>query len=218
MKKHSLLITVLFLLIACGKKENTPNKPMVPEVKEPPVKEMPKQYTVKATKIFVDVETTMGVISVELYPDKAPITVSNFLKYVDNNRYDDGYFFRVLDAENQKSEKIKIEVVQARVKDDSNDFPPIKLETTKNTGLRHKHGTISMARLEPDTATNSFFITINDQPDLDFGGQRNPDGQGFAAFGQVIKGMDVVTQIQNQKEEDTTLIKPVIIKTVKRVK
>ena len=83
--------------------------------------------------------------------------------------------------------------------------PPIKIETTKATSLLHKNGTISMARSEPNSATSSFFICINDQPELDFGGKRNSDGQGFAAFGQVTKGMDVVLKIQSQKSENQYL-------------
>src|SRR5258708_9982450 len=76
------------------------------------------------------------------------------------------------------------------------EFPAIKLERTRDTKLAHKNGTISMARDGPDTATSDFFICIGDQPSLDHGGKRNPDGQGFAAFGSVINGMDVVKRIQ----------------------
>ena len=89
--------------------------------------------------------------------------------------------------------------------------PAIALERTSETGLRHRDGTISMARLTPDSAVSDFFICINDQPDLDFGGQRNPDGQGFAAFGQVVAGMDVVRTIQGQPSNGQTLDPLVII-------
>ena len=79
---------------------------------------------------------------------------------------------------------------------DEEDWAPIPLEPTSVTGLAHVDGTISMARAEPDTATSDFFLCLGDQPSLDFGGARNPDGQGFAAFGRVIIGMDVVEAIQ----------------------
>ena len=85
------------------------------------------------------------------------------------------------------------------------EFPPIKLERTRDTKLSHKDGTISMARDGPDTATSDFFICIGDQPELDFGGKRNPDRQGFAAFGRVVKGMDVVKKIQAAKATGQTL-------------
>ena len=114
---------------------------------------------------------------------------------------------------------MKIEVIQAGINPDKekDEFKPIKLERTKDTGLKHKDGTISMARDGPDTATSDFFICIGDQPELDFGGKRNPDGQGFAAFGQVVKGMDVVKKIQKSTAEKQMLKPPVkIIKIVRK--
>jgi peptidyl-prolyl cis-trans isomerase A (cyclophilin A) len=74
-----------------------------------------------------------------------------------------------------------------------------------------------MARGEPNTATNHFFICVNTQPSLDFGGKRNPDGFGFAAFGKVIEGLEIVKKIQNRENEDQSLLKPVIIKNIKRI-
>jgi peptidyl-prolyl cis-trans isomerase A (cyclophilin A) len=146
----------------------------------------------------VIIKTEMGNIEAEVDTIHAPITSANFLRYVDLGFYRFGRFHRTVRADNQPNDKVKIAVVQAgldslRVK----DFPPIKLERTKVTGLKHKDGTLSMARDGPDTATSDFFICIGDQPALDFGGKRNPDGQGFAAFGRVVLGMDVVRKIQN---------------------
>src|SRR4029077_11970565 len=94
--------------------------------------------------------------------------------------------------------KVKIEVIQAGVNPAKakEDFAPIKLERTRDTGLRHQDGTLSMARDGPDTATADFFVCIGAQPELDFGGQRNPDGQGFAAFGRVTKGLEIVKRTQ----------------------
>ena len=164
-----------------------------------------------------EIQTSMGNIIIELYQDKAPITVSNFLKYVDNGLYDNSSFFRVCTPQNEADREIKIEVIQGGDVDEENSSPPIKMETTELTGIKHLNGTISMARMEPDTATSQFFICINDQPELDYKGKRNPDGQGFAAFGKVTKGMDVVLEIQKQKDEGQYLLEPILIKTIKKI-
>ena len=142
------------------------------------------------------IKTALGNITIELYPSKAPVTVANFLKYVDAHLYDSSSFFRAVTLNNQPNNAVKIEVIQGGNIDSLKEFPPIKMETTEQTGLLHKDGIISMARSAPASATSSFFICINDQPALDYGGKRNPDGQGFAAFGKVIKGMEVVKKIQ----------------------
>ncbi|MBT5765569.1 MAG: peptidylprolyl isomerase [Kordiimonadaceae bacterium] len=153
--------------------------------------------------IKVKLETTMGDIHIDLYADKAPITVNNFLKYIDNGLMNDGAFYRVVHMQNQEQNDIKIEVIQGGISGNSDiaRYDPIPLERTSDTGLKHLDGTISMARGAPDTAGSEFFICINDQPSLDFGGMRNPDGQGFAAFGMVTKGMDVVRAIQSVKTD-----------------
>ena len=157
------------------------------------------------------IKTEQGNITVELYPAKAPITVANFLKYVDAHLYDSSSFFRAVTLNNQPKDSIKIEVIQGGDLDSAKDFAAIPLETTNTTGLLHKDGTISMARGKPATATSSFFICINDQPSLDFEGKRNRDGQGFAAFGKVIKGMDVVKKIQQLYPEQGQYFKPKLI-------
>ena len=154
------------------------------------------------------IKTKLGDITVELYPAKAPITVANFLKYVDAHLYDSSSFFRSVTLNKQPKDSIKIEVIQGGDIDSVKDFAPIPLETTKQTGLLHKNGIISMARGKPATATSSFFICINNQPALDYGGMRNKDGQGFAAFGKVIKGMDVVKKIQQLYPEQGQYFKP----------
>ena len=153
--------------------------------------------------VKVKLETTMGDIHIDLYADKAPITVNNFLKYIDNGLMNDGAFYRVVHMQNQEQNDIKIEVIQGGISGNSDiaRYDPIPLERTSDTGLKHLDGTISMTRGAPDTAGSEFFICINDQPSLDFGGMRNPDGQGFAAFGMVTKGMDVVRAIQSVKTD-----------------
>ena len=92
------------------------------------------------------------------------------------------------------------------------------LERTTETGVSHRDGTISMARDGPDTATSDFFICIGDQPELDFGGKRNPDGQGFAAFGRVVRGMDVVRQIQTARARGQLLTPPIEIVAIARAR
>jgi len=162
--------------------------------------------------------TSLGYVELELYPDKAPITVANFLEYVDGGLYSNSSFFRVCTPQNEADRDIKIEVIQGGNVEEEKCFQPIKLETTKQTGLLHKNGTISMARDTPNSATCSFFICINDQPELDFAGKRNPDGQGFAAFGQVTKGMDVVLEIQEGKNKDQSLLEPIKIISIERIR
>jgi peptidyl-prolyl cis-trans isomerase A (cyclophilin A) len=149
--------------------------------------------------VMVILETEKGTIEIEVNLPKAPITAENFLKYVDGGFYDGGRFTRTVRPDTENRTDFPIQVVQATVSPAraSGALPAIALERTNVTGLLHKNGVISMARGNAaDTATNQFFICIGDQPVLDFGGKRNADGQGFAAFGRVIIGMDVVEAIQ----------------------
>ncbi|WP_217362486.1 peptidylprolyl isomerase [Flavobacterium sp. M31R6] len=161
-------------------------------------------------KEVCNITTSLGEITVELYPEKAPITVANFLKYVDAHLYDNCSFFRAVTLNNQPKDSIKIEVIQGGEIDSTKVFAPIPLETTKQTGISHKNGTLSMARDKPNSATTNFFICINDQPSLDYAGKRNKDGQGFAAFGSVIKGMEIVKKIQRLHPEQDQYFKPEI--------
>ena len=169
--------------------------------------------------VRVLIETDAGDIEVELDSAKAPKTVANFLKYVDGKFYDGGRVHRTVTPNNQPDNKVKIEVVQAGINPDKTkaEFPAIKLERTSITKLAHKDGTISMARDGPDTATSDFFICIGNQPELNFGGKRNPDGQGFAAFGKVVKGMDVVKKIQKSAAEGQSLKPPIKIVKIGRL-
>ena len=172
----------------------------------------------RETIIPISMETELGPIQLELYPDRAPITVSNFLRYVDENRYKDFHFYRVVHMENQPDNDVKIEVIQGGLGFDKHpmELPTIVHETTDKTGIRHLNGTLSMARLEPGTASSEIFICINDQPELDYSGKRNPDGQGFAAFGKVISGMDVIRKIQLLPETKQMLDKVVKVNSIQR--
>jgi peptidyl-prolyl cis-trans isomerase A (cyclophilin A) len=143
------------------------------------------------------IKTECGDMTLELYPDQAPITVENFLAYIRKGVYKDSSFYRQVTPLNQPDNPIPISVIQGGIgmEDDPRKRIPIALETTQQTGLRHLDGTISMSRFAPGTSNSEFFICIGDQPELDFGGRRNADGQGFSAFGRVIEGMDVAKKI-----------------------
>jgi peptidyl-prolyl cis-trans isomerase A (cyclophilin A) len=171
-------------------------------------------------QVPIVIETEAGVIAVTLEDKRAPITTANFLHYVDAGHYEGGIFHRTVKTspDNQPQNSIKIDVIQGGVNPErkSQSLAAIALERTSNTGLRHRDGTISMARSGPDTATSDFFLCIGDQPSLDFGGLRNPDAQGFAAFGRVTRGMDVVRKIQKSPADGQRLNPPIRILRIRR--
>jgi peptidyl-prolyl cis-trans isomerase A (cyclophilin A) len=143
-------------------------------------------------------ETEKGTIEVEVDAARAPATAANFLKYVDAGFYDGGSVNRSVRPDNTVRHDVEIQVIQFQIDPARRreQFPPIALERTSVTGLKHVDGALSMARTGPDTATASFSIVIGDQPEMDFRGRRNADGQGFAVFGRVIRGIEVVRAIQ----------------------
>jgi peptidyl-prolyl cis-trans isomerase A (cyclophilin A) len=163
--------------------------------------------------------TALGDIDLELYTEAAPVTASAFLAIVDSGSYAGASFYRVVRPDNQPASKEKIEVIQGGLERSGLPMTSacIAHETTEETGLRHLDGTLSMARDEPGSASSEIFICIGDQPSLDFGGMRNPDGQGFAAFGRVVAGMDVVRLIQARHDEGQYLIQPVAIRRARRL-
>lgn len=165
------------------------------------------------------IQTTAGDFEVELDATRAPKTVANFLHYVHQGLYSDGMFHRTVTSDNQPNDVIKIAVIQASANplEKEKFLQPIPLERTRDTGLKHLDGSISMARGRPDTARDDFFICVGDQPELDFNGKRNNDGQGFAVFGQVIKGMDVVRKIHSSANEGQTLTPKIMIQRAIRL-
>ncbi len=171
------------------------------------------------TNPHIKIETQEGDIVIELYPEQAPITVANFLQYIDENRLKEATFYRTVTPDNQPDSDIKIEVIQGGLYEDEHPdmLPSILHETTKQTGILHKDGVISMARYGPGSATSEFFICIGDQSALDYGGMRNGDGVGFAAFGKVIEGMDVVRKIQNLPADGQYLKPRLKISSVERI-
>lgn len=161
------------------------------------------------------IQTKLGDIEVELYFDKAPKTVRAFLSYVDSGFYKNATFYRVLNEDNQQMDAFKAALIQGGIWRTNRkrlaSLPGIEHETTKQTGILHKDGTISLARTAPGTATTEFFICLGNQPGFDYEGENNPDKQGYAAFGKVIKGMDIVRTIYNRPEDDQAFTPPVFI-------
>ena len=146
--------------------------------------------------VEVVMSTEYGDVLIELNARSAPLTVANFLRYVDGEHYDGSTFYRTVRYENDNGNP-KIEVIQGGLRDGEAPFEPIAHEDTEATGILHTDGVISMARGAVGTASSEFFICIGDQPGLDKGQPRNADEQGFAAFGRVIDGMDVVREIHS---------------------
>jgi peptidyl-prolyl cis-trans isomerase A (cyclophilin A) len=163
--------------------------------------------------------TDKGTIVIALDLEHAPITAGNFLAYADKGLLDGGSFYRTVSPKNDNN-PATISVVQGGLGDGGTRLPPIAHETTKATGILHKNGVISMARDTPGSATSEFFICLGDNPVLDHGGARNKDGQGFAAFGRVVEGMDVVRAIHDTptvKKADDLYMKGQIIEKPVRI-
>jgi peptidyl-prolyl cis-trans isomerase A (cyclophilin A) len=169
--------------------------------------------------VRVVMHTDLGEIEIEVDTVHAPVSAANFLRYVDGGLYDGGRFHRTVRPDNQGSKPVKIDVIQGAANQErtAEFYPAIPLERTSVTGLRHRDATVSMARTTPDSGTHEFFVCIGDQPSLDFGGARNPDGQGFAAFGRVVRGMDVVRRIQSAPAAGERLTPAVTIRSARRV-
>ena len=177
-------------------------------------------------EVLVRITTALGVIDIAVDTARAPITAGNFLKYVDAGLYDGGRFYRVTRPDNYAAvppSRPMMTLIQGGIDPAKNAqrLPAIPLERTSVTGLKHVVGTVSMARGAPDTATSEFFILLDDQPTLDFGGKRFDDEQGAAAFGRVVSGLDVVRAINRQgplqEQNRQYLATPVAITTIKRV-
>ncbi len=162
--------------------------------------------TEKTGNPHVEITTQYGDIEIELYPKQAPVTVAAFLSYIDSGYYEKSSFYRVLVDEDQPPFAPKSEIIQGGIWKTNNHLlqkiPGIQHETTAQTKLSHTNGTVSLARQEPGTANTEFFICVGDQPGYDFGGENNPDGQGYAAFGKVVKGMDVVNRMYAAPESN----------------
>lgn len=174
-------------------------------------------------EVLVRIETPLGSIDAAVDTAHAPLTAGNFLRYVDGKLYDGGRFHRATRPDNyvpQLPDRPPFQIVQADINPEraGDRFPPIPLERTTATGLTHKAGSLSMPRgAAADSATSGFVICLEDTPSLDFGSKRYPDGQGFAAFGRVVKGMDVVRRIQQQPVKLQALDPPITITRIARI-
>jgi peptidyl-prolyl cis-trans isomerase A (cyclophilin A) len=148
----------------------------------------------------VEIKTRSGDIEVELFPDNAPKSVAAFLSYVDSGYYKNASFYRALNEDNQPTGNAETAMIQGGIWKTKHGMkiPGIPHESTQQTKLTHTNGTISLARQAPGTANTEFFICIGDQKGFDYGGTNNPDGEGYAAFGKVVKGMDIIKQFYIQ--------------------
>lgn len=175
--------------------------------------------------VTVRLETALGRIDLAIDTDRAPLTAGNFLRLVDGGFLDGATFYRAVSPDNDHGTP-PISVIQGGLGEAAPPFDPIAHESTVDTGLAHVDAALSMARGDVGTAATEFFICIGDQPGLDFGGARNPDGQGFAVFGKVTAGMDVVRAIHAAPKDAPTeepyfqgqlLTEPVVIRTAVRM-
>jgi peptidyl-prolyl cis-trans isomerase A (cyclophilin A) len=169
----------------------------------------------------VVIETKFGNITVALYPQKAPATVSAFLRNIDSGYFDNCSFYRVLRNDNQVTGALHSHLIQGGIWQSNPDlkskFNPIPHEPTNQTGILHTRGVISMARNEPGTATSEFFICVEDEPGFDYGGKNNADEKGYSAFGAVVEGMETVMKIYRQPEDNQRFIPPVTILNIHRL-
>jgi peptidyl-prolyl cis-trans isomerase A (cyclophilin A) len=193
MKYFCISIAVFCLFIACsGKKYKNPH---------------------------VEIQTRYGNIEVELFPDNAPKTVAAFLSYVDSGYYKKSSFYRALNDDNQVTGNTGTAMIQGGIWHTKHGIkiPGIAHENTQQTKLSHTNGTISLARQEPGTANTEFFICIGDQTGFDYGGTNNPDGQDYAAFGKVVKGMNIIKQLYTEPTNGDLLEHPVEILNIVRL-
>jgi len=166
------------------------------------------------------IETGVGDIEIALYADKAPKTVAAFLANIDAGVYEKASFYRVIKNENVP-EEYNTGLIQGGVYSANptrgQGLKGIEHESPRQTGLSHISGTVSMARLEAGSATSEFFICIGDQKQFDSSSRGNNDGLGYAAFGKVIEGMDVVSKIQNRKSKGDAFVEDLRINKIKRL-
>jgi peptidyl-prolyl cis-trans isomerase A (cyclophilin A) len=180
------------------------------------------ELALAAGKPRVVITTGHGAITVELEAQKAPITSANFLRYVASAKYDGGSFYRAAKMRGAPKEG----TIVAGPAPKAQPFPGIAHESTTKTGLRHRAGTISLGRFAPGTGKGDFFICASDLPYLDAQPGKPGDNLGFAAFGQVIKGMPVVRKIlasptgaatRFEDQKDQWLKPPVPILSARRI-
>lgn len=175
----------------------------------------------QGAKPRVVLQTAMGPVTLELEAEKAPITAANFLRYVDGGLYDGASIYRASRASGAPT----IGLIEGGPRDDVRRLPPIAHESTALTGLAHGDGTISMARDGLGTATADFFVCCGTASYLDANPAASGDNAGYAAFGQVVQGMDIVRAIlalpttgvaRNPSMQGQIIDPPVVITTMRR--
>lgn len=175
---HQLLLSALPAFLAAA----APVQTTVP-VSAAPNRE--REATVR-----VILQTSAGAIAVALETERAPVTTANFLRYVDRKRLDGASFYRATRVGDG------LGLIQGGIRNDpKRALPPIAHEPTTQTGLSHVDGAISMARHAPGSATGDFFIMVGASPSMDANPSQAGDNLGFAVFGRVVEGMDVVRKI-----------------------
>lgn len=214
---RSALAAALLLFAAPLLAQETPATPPAPE--QAATEQAAPQYKT----VLVKMDTADGPIILELETERAPITSANFLKYVDQKKFDGATFYR---AYNVPGWEGKLGLIQGGAKSDPKRvLPPIPHEPTTKTGLSHKEGAISMARGSPGSAQGDFFIILGDLSSLDANPAAKGDNQGFAVFGRVVEGMDVVKKILSAPVSTTEGVgamkgqmieKPIPIRTARR--
>ncbi len=184
------LLTAFVLSPALAQEPQAAPPPPVAQPAPPPA---PKPATVR-----VDLETSEGKIVLELEKERAPITTANFLRYVDQKRLNGVTFYRATKVQPGYG------FIQGGVRNDPKRvLPPIKHEPTTQTGLTHSDGTITMARNAPGSASGDFVIMVGDIPSMDADPKQPGDNLGFAAFGHVVEGMDIVRHILDEPTSPT---------------
>jgi len=210
------IATIALLVLTAPGIAQTPPPDATPTL---PAVTVPKPATVRVSLL-----TSEGPILIELEKERAPITTANFLHYVDTKHFDGMTFYRAVKVPNAP----ELGLVQGGVHfDPRRMFPPIAHEPTSKTGILHTDGTISMARNAPGTAKGDFFITVGPMAYMNADPQAQGDNVGYAAFGHVVEGMDVVRRMLNAPISPTAgegplkgqmLAAPVKIISARRVK
>ncbi|TCR65318.1 peptidylprolyl isomerase [Bosea sp. BK604] len=168
----------------------------------------------------VRVETECGGFTIRVNTDKAPVSSATFLAHVRGGHLDGSSVFRILNERNQPDDLHKVSTVQwgwYEQKDNTLPFERPPIEPTSVTGLRHVRGTMSMARRGTGTPGSEYFIILRDEPELDFGGRRNPDGQGFSAFARVIEGFDTLERLHARGEDGQFVKRPIPVLSVREL-
>jgi len=210
------LLALAFAAAVCAAHAQQPAAPAAPPA--------PGKAPSNPANPQVVITTALGQIRLELFLDKAPVTAANFLKYVDRKLYDGAVFYRASKPPGQAANDYGS--IQGGLQNDPKKvLPPIRHESTLQTGLKHIDGTISMGRHAPGTAQADWFIVIGDMPYLD-ADPKDPSNPGFAAFGRVLEGMPVAQQILGLPTDPNKgvgamkgemLVKPLKIISIRRV-